>query len=602
MAKKKIIIIILALLTVAAGLGISATRLTRVSIDGELFPKNADVYDLTGHDLTEQQYLDLCTQYPDAEILWMVPFQGSKLPMDTQHIKISSLTKEDVDTLDYLHQLQYVEADDCRDYEALLCLQQRKPECQILYYVPLGSGSCDSLSASFTADNVSAAQLKEALPLLPKLERLGLTGSLPEIDELLDLRAAFPEVQLLCELNLWGQELHTDYRTLDFTGVSVNPQELSRMLPLFSCAEKVILSGTTLTVAQYQTLTSENPDILFQCDVEINGTVCSTDATELDISGTQITVEEAERLISFFPNLTKLVMSDCGIDDEAMDALNRKYPDIQIVWTVMVGLFSVRTDSIIFYPAGIDQFHLPNNEELQKLRYCTELVAVDIGHSAATDCSWLAYTPKVKYLIMADTDISDISPVANLKDLVYLEVFNTDITDYTPLLACTKLQDLNIGQTYGDIEPLRQMTWLHNLQWHPIQDHPVLGPQAKELIEQLPDTNITLKTRRKNIGGPWRYLPQYYVFREILNAGFFNQESIRDDRYWGYDDAKKLLACHNNAKLFAGDVMAEIVRYRIDNGIAIPGIKNIGSEKAEILYQSILEAQNLYHKENGVIQ
>lgn len=598
MAKKKIIGLALCALSAAVALGIVVSRADRVSIDGEYFPRDAKVYDLTDHDLTEQQYLSLCDQYPDAEILWSVPFQGDKLPLDTQHIKISTLTKEDVDALDHLHQLQYVEADDCRDYDALIYLQQNKPECQVLYYVDLGNDRCDSLSSTVTATDVTAVQLEAALPYLPHLERLGLSGKLPEIEELLKIRADFPHVKLLCTLNLWGLELHTDYRTLDFTGTAVSLQELSNILPLFPDVKEVILTGTPLTSLEYQTLTSENPGILFRCDIELNGTVYSADATEIDISGMQISAEETEALFPLFPKLEKLIMSDCGIDDETMDALNRKYPDIQIVWTVMVGHVPVRTDSVIFYPAAINQFKLPSNEELQKLRYCTELVAVDIGHSEATDCNWLAYTPHVKYLILADTSISDISPVANLKELVYLEVFNTDITDYSPLLSCTKLQDLNIGDTFGDPEPLAQMTWLHNLQWHPIKDHPVLGPKAQELTEQLPDTNITLKTRRKNIGGPWRFLVNYYLFRELLGGGFYNQENINNG-YWEYDDGKKILACNDNPK-YAGDVLAEIVRYRIDNGLGVMGIKNVGSEKEEILYQSILEAQALYHKEYGV--
>ena len=329
----------------------------------------------------------------------------------------------------------------------------------------------------------------------------------------------------------------------------------------------------------------------------MNGNIYSTDAAQIDISGTAVTPEEAENLIALFPRLEKLIMSDCGLDDETMDALNRKYPDISIVWTLQIGLVTIRTDALIFYPAGINQYKLPSNEELQKLRYCTELVAIDIGHSEATDCNWLAYTPHVKYLILADTNIADIGPVANLKELVYLEVFNTDITDYTPLLECTALQDLNIGTTYGDPEPLSRMTWLHNLQWHPIQDHPVLGPKAQALKEQLPDTNITLKTRRKNIGGPWRFVPNYYVFRELLGGGFYNQENINNG-YWDYDDGKRILACNDNP-LFAGDALVDIVRYRIDNDLPIMGIKNIGSEKAEILYQSLVESQALYAQIRG---
>ena len=32
--------------------------------------------------------------------------------------------------------------------------------------------------------------------------------------------------------------------------------------------------------------------------------------------------------------LKKIVMSDCGISNEEMDALNRKFDDVRVVWTV----------------------------------------------------------------------------------------------------------------------------------------------------------------------------------------------------------------------------------------------------------------------------
>lgn len=596
MAKKRSICIIIAAIA-AALIGAAVFFATHISIGGAFFSRNAAVIDLTDQDLSVAQYLEITDAHPDKEILWTLPFQGSRYAMDTEHIILSSLTEAEADILKLLPELRYVDAERCQDYEALLHLWQTLPELEIYYNVPLGSDSCNSLSGTHTATDVTAAQLEAALPLLPRLEHLYLSGSLPQPEELLHIRTAFPEVQLICTLKLWGQELHTDCRKLTLADSSVDPQELSRMLPLFPQVTEVDITGTPLTVAQYQALLEEHPGVSFLCQLEVNGNIYSTDAAQIDISGTAVTPQEAENLIALFPRLEKLIMSDCGLDDETMDALNRKYPDISIVWTLQIGLVTMRTDALIFYPAGINQYKLPSNEELQKLRYCTELVAIDIGHSEATDCNWLAYTPHVKYLILADTNIADIGPVANLKELVYLEVFNTDITDYTPLLECTALQDLNIGTTYGDPEPLSRMTWLHNLQWHPIQDHPVLGPKAQALKEQLPDTNITLKTRRKNIGGPWRFVPNYYVFRELLGGGFYNQENINNG-YWDYDDGKRILACNDNP-LFAGDALVDIVRYRIDNDLPIMGIKNIGSEKAESLYQSLVESQALYAQIRG---
>lgn len=588
MEKKHIIRAGIAGFAGAVILGAGVFFTTHVSIDNEFFPRNAAVFDLTDHLLSEEQYLDICQQYPDSQILWMVPFQDTRYPMDTESIVVRSLTEAEAQDLDYLKNLTLVDGTQCTDYSALLYLQERRPDCQVLYQVSVGGTSCSSTSQELTVSNIKAAELEEALSLLPQLRSLTLEGTLPEPEELLTLQTAFPSVEMKFTLSIGGRSLPSDVQCIDLTGISITQQELAGILPLFQNANTLILADTNLTDAELKALAGQFPDIFFLCTMEFAGKPFSTDSTEIDISGCPISVEETEALLPFFPNLSKLNMSYCGIDDASMDALNRRYPEISIVWTLQIGHATVRTDDTIFYPASIVEYDLPSNEELKKLRYCTEMIAIDIGHSKATECDWVEYMPHLKYLILADTKITDLTPLSSLKELIYLELFTMDLTDYSPLLGCTALQDLNIGSTYADPEPLSKMTWLHNLSWHGILKDPELSEKARKLEEQLPDTNVVLETWR-NIGGIWRFLPNYYVFRELLDADFFNQEVV--NVFWDSKDAKKILACdHGNAQ-FAGDVLAEIVRYRIDNGLPIVGVKNIGSEKAEILYQTLCDAQ-----------
>ena len=134
------------------------------------------------------------------------------------------------------------------------------------------------------------------------------------------------------------------------------------------------------------------------------------------------------------------------------------------------------------------------------------------------------------------------------------------------------------------------MTWLHNLQWHRADTNPETKEAVLKLPEQLPDTNVVLypKKKARNIGGPWRYIPNYYVFRDIIGATYFNQDQIWD--YWGEADGDRIMAC-DGGKAPSAEVLAAIVRERIDKGEPIIGIKNIGSEKAEILYQTLLNAK-----------
>ncbi len=454
--------------------------------------------------------------------------------------------------------------------------------------ITVGSIQCDALTQELNITDANLQELEEILPQLSQLRLLKLEGTLPEIQSIQGILAQYPQLNLVCQVDIGGNLYSTDLEQLDLSGSAVTIEELRQPLSLFHNLQEVTLTGTGLTDAEAMTLADSYPDILFLCELPLAGQRFMTDSAEIDISNTVVTISEVEEMLPYFPSLEKLDMSYCGISNEEMEELNQRHPDVSIVWTLKIGEAKTRTDAIYFYPAEFNYY--PTNEEMKQLRYCHDMIAVDIGHTRATDCEFLWYMPNVRYLILADTGITDITPVGNLKELIYLELFNLKIDDYSPLLNCTKLQDLNIGTTYADPEPLSKMTWLHNLQWHRSDQNPATKEAVLNLPEQLPDTNVVLfpKKKARNIGGPWRYIPNYYVFRDIIGATYFNQDQCPD--YWGEEDAARILAC-DGGKSPSAQTLAQIVRERIDNGEPIIGIKNIGSEKAEILYQTLLNAQ-----------
>lgn len=459
--------------------------------------------------------------------------------------------------------------------------------------VTVGSIRCNPQAKELTVTDAEPGELSQALALLPDLETLTLEGAVPQTEELLALQEQFPDVALIFQTELGEKTVSTDAEILDFSGSAADLDALKEVLPLFSNLQEVNLTGSDLTDEAKMGLADSLPGILVRCELPLAGNYFPTDSTMIDISGTPVTVEEVEQMLPYFPRLEKLDMSYCGISDEEMDALNQRHPETSIVWTLDIGMAKTRTDAVYFYPAEVNYY--PTNEEMKKLRYCTELVAIDIGHTRATDCEFLWYTPKVRYLILADTGITDITPVGNLKELIYLELFNLRTKDYSPLLNCTKLQDLNIGTTHADPEPLSKMTWLHNLQWHRADQDPATKEAVLKLPEQLPDTNVELypKKKARNIGGGWRYIPNYYVFRDIIGATYFNQDQIWD--YWGDEDGDRIMACESG-KSFAAYTLAEIVKERLESGEPIIGLKNNDSEKAEILYQTLMEAESWIKK------
>lgn len=475
-------------------------------------------YDLTGEELTVEAYRAFCQEHPDAEIIWEIPFQGTRYTMDTTQLTVSALTQEDLSILPLFPNLTRIDASECTDLELIPLIKETLPQCDVLYRVPLGGNAYPSDTEELTLSDVSAQEIVDAIPLLTNVKTIRLSG--------------LPDNEL-------------------------------------------------------KTLIAQFPDVFFLCNLEFGGKTISTDSTEIDLSGTRMTVQETEALLSCFPKLEKLDLSNCGMSNEALDELNRAHPQTRIVWTLMIGNIKMRTDDTIFYPSRLGEQNLPNNEELKKLRFCPDIIALDIGHSRATECDWLESMPHVKYLILADSKITDLSPLQNLKELVYLEVFSLDISDYSPLLGCTALQDLNISNTHADPAPLTQMTWLHNLQWYKGDTDPATRDAVLQLENQLPDTNIVIDTFR-NVGALWRYLPHYYIFRDYIGGNYYNQSFII--KYWGTEDATRIMST-DGKPAYAGDVLAEIVKERMEQGLPIPGIRNIGSEKEEILYRSLLTPQ-----------
>ena len=237
-----------------------------------------------------------------------------------------------------------------------------------------------------------------------------------------------------------------------------------------------------------------------------------SDAEEIDLSGMEIeSAAWVEERIRDMPKLQKVIMCDCGLGDEEMDGLNRRYNGIRFVWTVRIGNISVRTDTNYFAPV-VTGDHV-TERDMGPLKYCTDVVAIDLGHMAVYTCDWAEQMPNLQYLILADTGVSDISPLASCKNLIFLELFLTAVRDYSPLLSCTKLEDLNLCYSYGSAEPVKQMTWLKRLWW---DGNPY---ETKGLEAYLPDTECNFSSG-SSTGGSWRLGERYKEQRDILGMPY----------------------------------------------------------------------------------
>lgn len=463
-----------AILILGIALGLWHYSATHISINGTAYPRSTTELDLNGvsgpeleriAELTGLEKLDirdtgvtipeyeaLRAALPCCEIQWSLPFQGGYLDSGTQIVTVSTLTEEDIGLLAYLSELTCINAAGCRDYQQLLILQQRYPDCEVTYDVTIQGSDYSRDTRELTFGSISADELDSFIPHFPELSAITLT------------------------------DLQTD------SG------------PLLDLSEK-------------------HPDIAISWDMEICGVTVNSLAAEIDFSDIRIEdLDALEAAVIRLPRLEKVVMCGCGISNEEMDALNRRHEDIQFVWAVTIRGVTLRTDITQLMPYQYDLW--PTTAEAADFRYFTELECLDLGHHHITNCDFVAYMPHMKYLLLGDTRITDLTPLTGLEDIIYLEIFLTGVTDYTPLLTLTNLEDLNLCYTKGQVEVIGQLTWVDYIRWITTDERRLTNAEQEYLRECLPDTLLELGTHQSSTGGEWRKTQNYYDMRDILGMHY----------------------------------------------------------------------------------
>ena len=499
-------------------------------IDFQLYPKNAVSMDLRGQDISIDHYEALRQKLPGCKILWDVPFQGEKLPSDTTVITVDTLTEEDVSALACFPKLETVHAENCRDYDSLLRLRKAYPNVTVSSRVTLDGTEYPADTDTVELRAASPENL-ELLPFLTELRTVIADGG--------DAPQDFSELSRYCEeegLNFRlhiGEEL-VDANVQELTVEGIADADLS-LLGSLPNLKKLHMVDPAADPAALTALSAAYPDMDISWEVHIGDSVFQSTDTEVDLSQTVVTdIAEVEKQMAYLPNAEKVIFGLCGrdnpdwgnskakvaacdIENEDMAAYRDRVRDkYKVVWTVRLGpSIALRTDKDNFMPNhfGVGRLF---DDYAYNLRYCEDMVCLDVGHMTLTDISFVEFMPKLKYLILAWTEVQYIEPIRSCKNLIWLELDNSCIRDYSPLVDCTALQDLNIGKTFCDITPITKMTWLKNL-YMIFCD----GGKAWQCTQALPDTHV-VANGDATVGGGWRRLPNYYDMRDCLGMYYMN--------------------------------------------------------------------------------
>ena len=394
--------------------------------------------------------------------------------------------------------------------------------------------------------NIPAAELTEKLPLFPSLERVELPVCRLSFAQQQELRRACPEVEFLWPVEICGESFMSDTETVSLAGredltfrALPEIRERAELLPKLKTLD---LSGCRFSEAGLRALINALRGVDVIRDVDLYGVTVSSAAEEIDLSDHRIRDggDRLRKMIPQMPLLKKAVMCNCGLSDAAMEELCAQFEDVRFVWLVHIKWAAIRTDADFFIPyreSGVIQ--TGTQAGLRALRYCPDLVALDVGHSETADLSFLAVMPRLQYLIIAENYAYDISLVGELKELRWLEMFQCHTRDLSPLLNCKKLENLNICYvaTPADnlYETLRQMTWLKRL-W--CSGCNLSRKQIQALREELPDTEIWCKAGDESTGSTWRFDESYYEMRDAFHMYYMDIEGRRVRRLTPEEIAK----------------------------------------------------------------
>lgn len=523
-------------LAAAVGIGIALAARNYVFLNGAFYSVKTETLDLSGvqepqlEKLTRfpqlksvdlrnthislEDYQTLKQAMPECAVSLQVPFHGEYLELSTQSVSMTTILPEDIQALSLLPVLTTVDCTGCTDLEMLSRLIHALPDSEIRYTVSLDGQSFDQDTRELRLKSLELSALEKTLPCLPKAERITAVNWVPEPETVAALRRDFPQIGLYFEWEDRLVSMDPETRKLDLDGWPLNAEAARGLLESLPALERVQMRAVGLTDEEMLSLCDAFPDCRFLWEAPFGPIRAQTDAEELDISDYPVEdLSQIEAMLPYFPELTKVVMCRCGPDDETMDALNKRHEDVRFVWEVSVGQVKVRTDSLYFAPVVTGQ-HVYEGE-MDNLKYCPDIIAVDVGHMGLKTCEWARYLPKLQYLIIADGPIQDISPLADCKELIFLEMFLTPVKDYTPLLSCKKLEDLNVCYTFGDPEPVRQMTWLKRLWWTKIPY------TARDIAKDLPDTQVVLDSG-SSTGYGWRDGAHYKEQRDILGMSYLH--------------------------------------------------------------------------------
>lgn len=469
---------------------------------------------------------------------------GKPVILESPESKITNLasvmTAEEIAGLDQYENLQYLDLSGSTCYDAILNYISTHPNVKVIYSVELDGHQLDSGVSSI--DFINAENYWELISVskyLKHLDAVDLGETDMTLEQIEELRAAFPNAKVEYEVSILGEKVSIDTTELDFAGLGVDEIRAQfasmRLLPALERVNLVSEDGScALDLDTFISVANEFPELFFEYEFDLFGQHVSTSMEELRYDKVPIGnagVEQFRKVMPYMKNLSFLLLDCCGVSHyELLGQLNEDFPDTEVVWRVRIGEYDCLTNAeMIWLNSGV------NDYMTDPLKYCTKCRYIDMGHCDITHIEFCRNMPDLEVAIFALSRLNSIEPLRNCTKLEYLEIYATEVSDLSPLENCKDLQHINFGSLYTikDISPLYGLTKLKRVR---SASSGVPIEQQYEIMELLPDCDCSFDMGQSS-GGTWRRNPdgtwseRYALLRQQFK--YDNHEGV--SRTYKYD-------------------------------------------------------------------
>lgn len=397
-------------------------------------------------------------------------------------------------------------------------LTEAYPAVSFTFHDLYGGAAAETVESLTPPAMPDGAEMEAIRKIFVNLNTLDLRALDVSREQAAALAARAPDVNVLWTDTTFGPSESAWEEVI--LSAQADTEAVKTYLGCFPGLKEADLLGTGLTEAEGDALWTAFPNVALRRMVTLNGQTYDSFTERIDLSNAWISEYDAfAEAVGRFPKLRSLDLSDCSLKNEKLAELRDRYPEAGVVWVVRFGRWACRTDAVAFSTL---QSSYTNSRLMSSyasvLRYCTDLIALDLGHNALDDISWLEALPNLQLLILADNRIKDITPLASLKKLKYVELFMNPLRDIAPLGSLPELLDVNLCITYvQDLSPLLSCSKLERI-WigHQTQDF-CTKESLQALREAFPEAEYDLTSVScTNLG--WREHPRFYAYQEMFRT------------------------------------------------------------------------------------